>query len=128
MTEPDAHFRLRLPSSLKNEIERSAHDRGSSINAEIIRRIEGVNDRTERLEKFLREELAELRHDMPHIISDRDERKNQLQAALDVLLTGKEIEGERMAELRYELRLAQARLDDWAGRLRRIERVLEELK
>ncbi|WP_062107979.1 Arc family DNA-binding protein [Gluconobacter albidus] len=130
MARDDPMMRFRAPPELKQKIEEAAVSNGRSLNAEIVQRLEGeeTNSRTEALEAFLKEELDELQHAMPHLIAARNEQKEQLQAAMDVLLSGTPIEDVRMAELRYELRLAQERLEDKAALLRRIERVLAKIK
>jgi len=40
MTRDDPHFRLRIPETLKREIEASARENSRSITAEIVHRLE----------------------------------------------------------------------------------------
>lgn len=126
MARDDPMMRFRAPPELKQIIEDAAATNGRSLNAEILHRLEFSDENSQILRSFLEAELSELQHDMPHLIAARDEHKTRFQAAMDAVLSGTPIDGEVMAELRYELRMAQERLDEKAARMRRIERVLGE--
>ncbi len=61
MSRDDPHFRLRIPETLKREIEASARENSRSITAEIVHRLEHSFLLSDSDKKSLADEIEHLR-------------------------------------------------------------------
>lgn len=84
MAREDPHFRLRIPESLKQQVEQAASDNHRSITSEIVARLErSFMSRDEITKLDLAEELRALRLRLERLDMDIERRATERKAARD---------------------------------------------
>lgn len=116
---------IRVSEDLKERLEKAAKEKGRSMNAEIVQRLDGASHDAKEFINFLKDEAEELEAQIPSIKWELDQAHKQLGEMIAALTeTDTPITDDKIALLQSQTRFYRAKLEDAESRLRRIKRVI----